>query len=209
MQDYPRTLKGSSDKDCNNRVGFTLIDVWAAYSPVKNSPSEALAKFKSGNPSHSATTGELDIYEANCKVLRHLGAKLGNPIRETFNGITAEVWPRIVWSPLFSCSIDDLAHKVNCGQVEVSQRSVLVIQGENVFIESLKLDGALAIQADPGVRLTIKDLTVENAGWTWKPVSDSDGNTSSEEEAMRGFTVEKHETREIVITEPGEYVISA
>jgi hypothetical protein len=41
--------------------------VWAAYSPVKNSPADARAKVAGGTPSHSATTGELDIYAANCR----------------------------------------------------------------------------------------------------------------------------------------------
>lgn len=41
--------------------------VWAAYSPVKNSPADAKAKAAAGSPSHSATTGELDIYMTNCR----------------------------------------------------------------------------------------------------------------------------------------------
>ena len=40
---------------------------WAAYSPVKNSPADARAKVAAGNPSHSATAGELDIYQVNCR----------------------------------------------------------------------------------------------------------------------------------------------
>ncbi len=43
------------------------LQVWAAYSPVKNSPADARAKVAAGNPSHSATAGELDIYQANCR----------------------------------------------------------------------------------------------------------------------------------------------
>ena len=52
--------------------------MWAAYSPVKNSPADAAAKAKGGNPSHSATTGELDTYHANCRVrLRIMQRALG------------------------------------------------------------------------------------------------------------------------------------
>ena len=43
------------------------MQVWAAYSPVKNSPPDAKAKAAAGSPSHSATTGELDIYQTNCR----------------------------------------------------------------------------------------------------------------------------------------------
>ena len=61
MQDYPRLLSGGQS------VGFTVMEAWAAYSPVKNSPEDAAAKVRGGNPSHSATSGEIDIYNANCR----------------------------------------------------------------------------------------------------------------------------------------------
>lgn len=43
------------------------LQVWSTYSPVKNNPEDALAKVEAGGPSHSATTGELDIYQVNCR----------------------------------------------------------------------------------------------------------------------------------------------
>ena len=46
---------------------MAAVQVWAAYSPVKNSPPDAKAKAAAGSPSHSATTGELDIYQTNCR----------------------------------------------------------------------------------------------------------------------------------------------
>lgn len=68
MQDFPKDLPSTA------RVGYTSINqVWAAYSPVKNSPADAAAKAAGGNPSHSATTGELDYYKANCKVVGETG----------------------------------------------------------------------------------------------------------------------------------------
>lgn len=38
-------------------VGLFCVQVWATYSPVKNSPDDARAKAAEGNPTHSATTG--------------------------------------------------------------------------------------------------------------------------------------------------------
>lgn len=52
-------------------MGDCALQVWAAYSPVKNSPADARAKAAAGSPSHSATTGELDIYQANCRRAAH------------------------------------------------------------------------------------------------------------------------------------------
>lgn len=45
------------------------VQVWSTYSPVKNNPADALAKVEAGGPSHSATTGELDVYQVNCRSL--------------------------------------------------------------------------------------------------------------------------------------------
>ncbi|CAK9175496.1 unnamed protein product [Ilex paraguariensis] len=63
MQDYPKTLPPSA------RVGFTVLDTWLAYAPVKNNPEDA-AKVPKGNPYHSATSGEMAIYRANSLILR-------------------------------------------------------------------------------------------------------------------------------------------
>lgn len=49
-----------------------MQQVWASYAPVKNSPADAAAKAKEGNPTHSATTGETDIYRACAEMLQLL-----------------------------------------------------------------------------------------------------------------------------------------
>jgi hypothetical protein len=36
MQDYPRTLAPSA------KVGFTVLDTWLAYAPVKNNAEDAM-----------------------------------------------------------------------------------------------------------------------------------------------------------------------
>ena len=228
MQDYPRTIPAT------HKVGFTLLEVWVAYSPVKNSPAEAMAKAAAGNPSHSATTGELDIYRANCNVLRHLGAKIEDPEEQTFNGIEVEVrteplnrscfcppsadsrispyfasqvHPRIVWSPSFACTIQEVSKKVDCEDLRVSQGSTLVLEGEGISIRGLTLRGALVIRAVSGAKVTVKGLEVENGGWEWVPLVY--GEEASEEEKMRGFTVVKHATRVIEFDSPGEYTIES
>lgn len=128
MQDFPKSLPEGA------RVGFTVVNqVWAAYSPVKNSPADAASKAQGGNPSHSATSGELDWYMANCKMLQALGARVDGPRPAQFNGLHGlELWPRVTWSPLFAASWDELAGKVECGSVHVGADTALVIQAPNV-----------------------------------------------------------------------------
>ncbi|CAN6476184.1 unnamed protein product [Victoria cruziana] len=88
MQDYPKTLPPTA------KVGFTVMDAWLAYSPVKNNPDDA-AKVPKGNPHHSATTGEMAIYRANSIILRKAGARVEDPKLEVYNGQEVEVWPRV------------------------------------------------------------------------------------------------------------------
>jgi len=105
MQDFPKSLPPTA------KVGFTVVrQVWATYSPVKNSPKDAAAKSLSGNPSHSATSAELDTYRTNCEMLKILGAAV-DPAQQglEFNGMKGlPLWPRVVWSPLFASTFDDL-----------------------------------------------------------------------------------------------------
>ncbi|KAK0576083.1 hypothetical protein LWI29_011596 [Acer saccharum] len=79
MQDYPKTLPP------NARVGFTVIDTWLAYAPVKNNPEDA-AKVPKGNPYHSGTSGEMAIYRANSLILKKAGVQVDDPVQQVFNG---------------------------------------------------------------------------------------------------------------------------
>jgi UDP-sugar pyrophosphorylase len=73
---------------------------------VKNSAADAKAKAAEGNPTHSATTGELDIYKSNCMLLKQVvGAVLPEPSPATFNGIPCEEYPHVVLSPSFACTL--------------------------------------------------------------------------------------------------------
>ena len=64
MQDYPKSLGADAV------VGFTVFDNWVGYSPVKNSPADGADKFKGGNPTHTATSGEMELYACGTKVGR-------------------------------------------------------------------------------------------------------------------------------------------
>ncbi|KAK9828897.1 hypothetical protein WJX72_002655 [[Myrmecia] bisecta] len=180
MQDFPKELPSSA------RVGFTVINqVWAAYSPVKNSPADARAKAAEGNPSHSATTGELDIYEANCRSLQMIGTTVEGPEPRTFNGLDVQFWPRVVWSPAFAATFADLKAKVNGPGVRVGSNASLVIQGRQVEVAKLDVEGALVIKAGPDAIVKVDGLEVRNKGWRWMALNPDKPMT--EEQFIRGF----------------------
>ncbi|RMZ57564.1 hypothetical protein APUTEX25_001764, partial [Auxenochlorella protothecoides] len=184
MQDFPKDLPSTA------RVGYTSINqVWAAYSPVKNSPADAAAKAAGGNPSHSATTGELDYYKANCKMLEHVGACIAGPSSASFNGLEdLEFWPRVVWPPAWAIGFDQLKARLpKPSAISLGQDTVLIVSEPNASLESLTLERGAVEVAGQG---PIVAGTVSNDGWTWEPLDEDKG--APEEEVIRGFHVVRH-----------------
>ncbi|CAN6476183.1 unnamed protein product [Victoria cruziana] len=197
MQDYPKTLPPTA------KVGFTVMDAWLAYSPVKNNPDDA-AKVPKGNPHHSATTGEMAIYRANSIILRKAGARVEDPKLEVYNGQEVEVWPRVAWKPKWAVTFADVKRKVK--SCRISQRSTLVLRGPDIFIEDLSLDGALIVYSVKNAKVKLNGH-VKNEGWELRPVDCNDGSLA-EEMRIRGFQIEKKGQLELNFVEPGNFSLN-
>ncbi|KAG8378207.1 hypothetical protein BUALT_Bualt08G0113800 [Buddleja alternifolia] len=195
MQDYPKTLPPSA------RVGFTVMDAWFAYAPVKNNPEDA-AKVPKGNPYHSATSGEMAIYRANSLVLKKAGVKIDDPVQQVFNGQEVDVWPRIVWKPKWGLTFSDVRSKVS-GNCYITGKSTLAIKGQSIYLEDLALDGALVIDAVDGAEVKVGG-SVHNAGWVIENVDFKDTSVP-EEVRIRGFKINKVEQLDKLYNEPGNY----
>ncbi|XP_008798136.1 UDP-sugar pyrophosphorylase [Phoenix dactylifera] len=199
MQDYPKTLAPSA------KVGFTVIDTWLGYAPVKNNPEEA-AKVPKGNPYHSATSGEMAIYRANSLILRKAGIQIADPMIDAFNGQEVEVWPRITWSPKWALTYADVKRKVSEGS-SISQKSTMVINGQNVFLDGLSLDGTLVVNAVDEAEVKVTGR-IQNNGWALKHVDYKDSSIP-EEIRIRGFKIDKVEQLEMSYSEPGKFCCSS
>mmetsp|Transcript_101101 Transcript_101101/g.290997 ORF Transcript_101101/g.290997 Transcript_101101/m.290997 type:complete len:588 (+) Transcript_101101:118-1881(+) len=198
MQDFPHELPADA------KVGFTMFDSWCSYSPVKNSPSSAVQKFKDGHRPQSATTGETDLFAYHCRVLRLAGAEVEAAQRRTFSGIEVDLEPMVVWSPQWAVSFVGIRERLAPGaKLSISQRSALVLDGD-ISIEELTVDGALVVRASPGCRVRIRRLNVRNAGWQLEPV---DAGEADPETKMKGFRIRRKETRELAFEAPGEHVV--
>ncbi|KAI3831143.1 hypothetical protein MKW92_036539 [Papaver armeniacum] len=165
-KDSSKTSFKSSTR-LESRVGFTVMDAWLAYAPVKNNPEDA-AKVPKGNPYHRATSGEMFIYRANSLILKKAGVKVADPVTATFNGQQVEIWPRITWKPKWAMTFAEVRHKVN-GNCSISQSSTMVINGRNVFLEDLSLDGALIVNAVEDAEVKVVG-PVHNQGWVLEQV---------------------------------------
>ncbi|XP_073116957.1 UDP-sugar pyrophosphorylase [Elaeis guineensis] len=195
MQDYPKTLPPSA------KVGFTVMDTWLAYAPVKNNPEDA-AKVPKGNPYHSATSGEMAIYRANSLILRKAGVQIADPMIDVFNGQEVEVWPRITWRPKWALTYADVKRKVSVG-CSISWKSTMVINGKNVFLDGLSLDGTLVVNAIDEAEVKVTGH-IQNNGWTLKHIDYKDSSIP-EEIRIRGFKIEKAEQLEINYGEAGKF----
>ncbi|GAB4844122.1 hypothetical protein Ancab_037429 [Ancistrocladus abbreviatus] len=198
MQDYPKTLPPTS------RVGFTVMDAWLAYAPVKNNPEDA-AKVPKGNPYHSATSGEMAIYKANSLILRKVGVQVDDPRQGVFNGQEVEVWPHIAWKPKWALTFSDVKAKIT-GGCSISQRSTMVINGRNIFIKNLSLDGALVVSSVDDAEVKVGG-SIENKGWILENVDYGD-SLEPEEVRIRGFKIRKIEQLEGNYNEPGKYCLT-
>ncbi|KAK3009035.1 hypothetical protein RJ639_014619 [Escallonia herrerae] len=198
MQDYPRTLPPTA------RVGFTVMDSWLAYAPVKNNPEDA-AKVPKGNPYHSATSGEMAIYRANSLSLRKAGIQVADPAERVFNGQEVEVWPRITWKPKWGTTFAEIKSKVN-GSCSISQKSTMVLKGRNTFLEDLFLDGALIIEAIDDAEVKVGG-SVQNKGWAIENVDYRDASVP-EEVRIRGFRINKLEQLEKTYSEPRKFSLN-
>ncbi|XP_052190773.1 UDP-sugar pyrophosphorylase [Diospyros lotus] len=195
MQDYPQTLPPTA------RVGFTVMDIWLAYAPVKNNPEDA-AKVPKGNPYHSATSGEMAIYRANSLMLKKAGVKVSDPVLQVFNGQEVEVWPRVTWKPQWALTYADVKSKAS-ESCYISQRSTLIINGRNIFLEDLSLDGAFVINSADDAEVKIGG-SVQNKGWLLENVDYKDTSVP-EEVRIRGFRINKVEQLEKTYNEAGKF----
>uniref|UniRef100_A0A7N0ZZ65 UTP-monosaccharide-1-phosphate uridylyltransferase n=2 Tax=Kalanchoe fedtschenkoi TaxID=63787 RepID=A0A7N0ZZ65_KALFE len=197
MQDYPKTLPPTA------RVGFTVMDTWLAYAPVKNNPEDA-AKVPKGNPYHSATSGEMAVYRANSLILKKAGIHIDEPVKDVFNGQEVEVWPRVTWLPKWGLSFAEVKKKVgaNCF---VSQPSTLVINGRNIHLETLSLNGALIISSVDSAEVRVEGA-IQNKGWTLEKVDYKDASFP-EEIRIRGFRINKVEQLEATYDQPGSFTL--
>jgi UDP-sugar pyrophosphorylase len=120
-------------------------------------------------------------------------------------GIPVTPGPRVILGPAFGITKEEIRSKIQGDGNKVSQRSSLVLDGHHLTIKNLELDGSLVIRAGAESYVTVDGLKVENKGW--ELLENVPGQKYDETVAIRGYTMTKHETREYLIFEPGNYVI--
>ena len=209
MQDFPTLMQKELGSTAN--IGFTMFDRWYTFSPAKNAFEAGVDHVsKGGKAPGTMCSAESDKYISNQKKLKLAGVDL--VVTETEDqkvnlaGIPITPGPRIILCPAFAITKSEIMSKISGGTI--TQRSSLVLEGEELYVRNIDLDGALVIRAAHGCHVTVDGLKVENEGWEFVKIPhDADLDKIPESVHIRGYTIKRNASKEYIITEPGKYHI--
>jgi len=205
MQDIPKLFQKEMGSDSN--IGFTNFDRWFSFSPAKNSLESGVEAVEGGsNAPGTMSSAESDKYIQNQRKLKFAGVDLKVSEEEDLvpiAGIPVTPGPRIIICPGFAITQEEVMNKIEGGKI--TERSSLVLEGEGLTVKNLDLDGALIIRTGHDCNVLVDGLVVRNKGFEVEEIPE--GADVPEEVAIRGYTMKKHEAMEIIIDEPGKYVI--
>ena len=186
MQDFALLFDNEA---VDEAVGGTVFER-QLYHPVKNSLAEGIAKVAEGIDAHCAATGEENVLLLQRQRLHAVGVSIpptaaGADLSVNVGPIQVALFPVVSLTPQIAYSFPLLqAAFPTPGAVRISDRSVLIIEG-NVEIRRLDLDGMLTVKAaSDSTKIVIDGLCVSNASWRVAQVDDRD---SDEVVRMRGY----------------------
>lgn len=203
MQDLAKLL-GSEHK-----VGVSVFDRRWSFSANKNNIIDAAAKAAAGGPPESGATAESDFYLAARMKLSAAGMKVTKAEQKMILDIPMIPGPRVLLRPSFALSLAEVKEKVQGGSIE--GEATLVLDGKDISLENVNItDGsALVIHACEGAKVTVKNLTVDNAGFERVELSAEEMKSDKTPEylKLRGYRIENRGAQILEFTEPGEYTV--
>ncbi len=144
-----------------------------------------------------------------------------------FAGITIGLGARVVWSPEWAITQSDALQKIQptktgTGAISITPRSTLILNGRNIIIKSLVLDGCLVVNACDGASVTIDcgAQPIVNAGWQFKENGTGSGGGGAGSAAgaapvqitpayaIRGYTLNKIEAVEANYPSGGQFLFT-
>ena len=158
------------------------------------------------NAPGTMSSAESDKYIQNQRKLKFAGVDLKVSEEEDLvpiAGIPVTPGPRIIICPGFAITQEEIMNKIEGGKI--TERSSLVLEGEGLTVKNLDLDGTLIIRTGHDCNVLVDELVVRNKGYTVEEIPA--GADVPEEVAIRGYTMKKQEAMEILIKEPGKYVV--
>ncbi len=203
MQDYPKLLDKSA------LVGFTQFDRSCSFSAVKNALADGAEKQKSGNAPEVAATGEQDMYQYSAEILRAAGARVDSAEEKDYRGIKVRFPAHVILAPSVGVTTQELQTKFPGKQhIRITAESTLLLDGAEITLGTLNLDGALIIQAVPGAKVKVDGLSIRNKGWSFRVLNPEEDSKVDQKYAIRGYVLQREEQAFFSFEQPGEYTLS-
>eukprot|EP00566_Odontella_aurita_P007124 CAMPEP_0113539968 /NCGR_PEP_ID=MMETSP0015_2-20120614/8219_1 /TAXON_ID=2838 /ORGANISM="Odontella" /LENGTH=741 /DNA_ID=CAMNT_0000439719 /DNA_START=323 /DNA_END=2548 /DNA_ORIENTATION=- /assembly_acc=CAM_ASM_000160 len=210
MQDIPKLFQKEMGSEAN--IGFTNFDRWFSFSPAKNSLESGVDAVLGGsNAPGTMSSAESDKYVQNQRKLKFAGMDVAVTEEDDLvpvAGIPVTPGPRIILCPGFAITQEEITNKIEGGRI--TDRSSLVLEGEGLVVKNLDLDGALVVRTGHDCEVEVDGLVVRNEGYALEEIPEEGEDADDEvpeEVAIRGYTMNKKEVMEIIIEEPGKYVV--
>lgn len=170
MQDFPKLFGPDV------AVGFTQLERWMSFSAVKNNLVDAKEKLEATGFAECASSGEADIFELNRRLLS-LGANVEieqcNEVK-VFGELPVPLGAQVILSPDFGLTQEELSKNLSKSRVKISKTSTLVLNGRDIEIRDLELDGFMEISVSNGSSVVIDGLRIHNKGCELVPSSEED-----------------------------------
>ncbi|MDH3345567.1 MAG: UTP--glucose-1-phosphate uridylyltransferase [Kiritimatiellaceae bacterium] len=203
MQDLAK-LFGPGEK-----VGVSVFDRRWSFSANKNNLIDAAAKYAADGPAESGATAESDFYLAGRKKLAVTDMQVTEASEELILGIPMTPGPRVLLRPSFALTLDEVRSKISGGSI--ADQATLLLDGKQITLENVNVTAgsALVIHACEGAKVTVKNLTVDNAGFELVPLTDDEQNSLDTPEylRLRGYRIENRGAAMHEFMEPGEYIL--
>ncbi|MBP9854509.1 MAG: hypothetical protein KBD53_06550 [Candidatus Omnitrophica bacterium] len=205
MQDIAQYIDGQY-------VGVTIFEPRFAFAAVKNNLERARDAAKKGLYPESMAPGEAHSYKSRRELFKNTGIDVdieGSVVES--QGVPYIEGARIVYSPDWALTPKDIQSKFKGGSI--TNKSVLNIEGQNIFFENTNIDGTLIVKTARGVTLNIKDLNVKNEGWEFPNLTQEEMESKDVPEYLKMRGYKRVEKGQMVIdlsnVSPGKYIVDS
>lgn len=179
------------------------------FAAVKNSVQDA-KDAKDAKTMMSAFVNEKVFFQTVSKKIEHFGNtfKIDFDKEDSLKGpnfLHFDSRARIVLPAYYLLSLKKL--KIIFKDCVFYPFSYLVVSGEGEFLfekVTFNQHSGLSLFLERGVKLSVKDIVVENHGYDLQFIEQHD--QVKPEEAIRGFTLKKKDWKTVTLTKPGEYL---
>lgn len=203
MQDFPRHMPQKA------RIGYCCLPRWACFSPVKRDADSAIAEARKTGYGESFFSMEEDFYKLFRRALRNESMTLGDASWDEAvtpaDGVPS--LPIVLLTPFAALSLSEMRSHFT-DSFQMSERSVLVLDGPHITIENSTLDGALEVHACRDAHVFIRDAHFQNDGWEMR--RDPDGAFRRLPyliSFISRFSLIKKDTTVLTFPKPGTYYV--